>query len=322
MRKSSLALAIIFAAYILIAPSSLSKLDMGTTDGSELNYKFKYTGIVGVGNEVMPLVGQLSKDGLKMYLTSQNFKGEKQLYVMRRADIGGHFDKPVRLRGTINSAEYDIIMPTVSADERTMIFVSSVDGTQKGNELFISSKDESMANDLFITHRVGEDGPFVNVRSLDEINDPELSDSYPWLSNDGLRLYFTKQKGSQIEYHVAARENLNDRFNKPKKLELELPKISNNMSCFLSADELEVFALSGSQIFHASREHLGGKFTSPVEIAHSGDEGYMSGITMTQDNGELFVFNSVGFRNTQILRFVNTEAGKADKTKVTASEDR
>jgi len=241
---------------------------------------------------------------------------------MRRADIGGHFDKPVRLRGTINSAEYDIIMPTVSADERTMIFVSSVDGTQKGNELFISSKDESMANDLFITHRVGEDGPFVNVRSLDEINDPELSDSYPWLSNDGLRLYFTKQKGSQIDYHVASRENINDRFNKPKKLELELPKISNNMSCFLSADELEVFALSGSQIFHASREHLGGKFTAPVEIAHSADEGYMSGITMTQDNGELFVFNSVGFRNTQILRFVNTEAGKSDKTKVTASDDR
>ncbi len=300
--------------------SSLSKLDMkGSVSGTGFN--FKYTGIVSTGNEVMPLVGQLSKDGLKMYFTSQNFAGEKQLFVMKREKQGDSFGKPIRLKGTINNPGYDIIMPSLSADEKIMVFVNSVDGTQKGNELFITTRDEQASNDLFISTRVAEDGPFVNVRSLDEINDPELSDSYPYLSNDGLRIYFTKQKGSEITFHVAERNEVNARFSKPKKLEFNLPKISNNMSCFFSQDELEIFALSGDKIYHARRESINGKFSMPIEIGQSGDEnGYMSGISMTQDNTELFVFNSIGFRNTQILRFVNTEAGKSEKPKVTVTE--
>lgn len=321
MKRRFTVLGIIVLAYISMSNSSLSKLDMTSPDEKvRMQFNFKYTGTVNTGNEVMPLVGQLSKDGLKMYLTSQNFKGEKQLYVMKREKMGESFGKPERLRGSINSVDYDIIMPTISGDERTMVFVNSIDGTQNGNDLYITSKDEQKKNDLFISTRVGEDGPFVNVRPLDEINDPELSDSYPWISNDGMRLYFTKQHGSKITFYQATREDFGGKFSKPVKLNILLPKISNNMSCFLSVDELEIYALSGDKMYHATREAIGGEFTIPVEIAQSTNDGYMSGITMTPDNTELFVFNSVGFRNTQILRFVNTEAGKNDKPKSTASE--
>lgn len=301
-----------------MSPSSLSYMDMNSGTG----YSFKYTGTVNTGSEVMPLVGQLSKDGLKMYFTSQNFKGEKQLYVMSRTKSGEAFGKPERLKGTINSTDYDIIMPTVSGDEKTMVFVNSVDGTQKGNDLYITAKDETAGNELYITSRVGEDGPFANIRPLDEINDKELSDSYPWLSNDGLRIYFTKQKGSEITFHVAARKSVNEKFAQPKKLDITLPKISNNLSCFLSADESEIFLLSGDKIYTAKRDNLFSAFSTPVEISQANDNGYMSGITMTQDNAEMFVFNSIGFRNTQILHFVNTEAGKGAPQKVTASEEK
>ena len=160
---------VVAIAVIAMSPSSLSKLDMKHAAGST-GFDFKYTGTVNTGNEVMPLVGQLSKDGLKLYFTSQNFKGEKQLYVMKREKPGDSFDKPVRLMGTINNAEYDIIMPTVSADEKTMVFVNSIDGTQKGNDIYISSKEDEQANnDLYISTRTGEDGAFVNVRALDDI---------------------------------------------------------------------------------------------------------------------------------------------------------
>ena len=320
--KLNAILGVIAIAMIATAPSSLSKLDM-KNDSSNTGFDFKYTGTVNTGNEVMPLVGQLSKDGLKLYFTSQNFKGEKQLYVMNRKKLGESFGKPVRLKGTINNEEYDIIMPTVSSDERTMVFVNSIDGTQKGNDLSISSKaDEQANNDLYITSRTSDDGAFTGVRPLDEINDPEMSDSYPWLSNDGLRIYFTKQKGSDITFHFAERKSPDGKFSKPKKLDFALPKISNNMSCFLSADETEIFALSGNKIYHASRDNLYSKFSAPIEIGQSNDNGYMSGISMTQDNTELFVFNSIGFRNTQILRFVNTEAGRGEKPKVTAAENK
>jgi len=320
--KRNIFLGFVAMAMLSMSPSSLSNLDMKSENGTP-GFNFKYTGTVNTGNEVMPLVGQLSKDGLKMYFTSQNFKGEKQLYVMKREKINEPFDKPVRLKGVINNAEYDIITPSVSADEKTMVFVNSVDGTQKGNDLYITAKeDEQKNNDLYITSRASEDGAFVNARALDEINDPEMSDSYPWLSNDGLRIYFTKQKGSEITFHFAERKSLNEKFSKPKKLDITLPKISNNLSCFLSGDETEIFVLSGDKIYHARRDNLFSKFSSPIEIGQSNDNGYMSGITMTQDNAELFVFNSIGFRNTQILRFVNTEAGKGDKPKVTAAENK
>jgi len=320
--KLNIILAVIAFGMLSMSPSSLSRLDMKNESGNT-GFDFKYTGTVNTGNEVMPLVGQLSKDGLKLYFTSQNFKGEKQLYVMKRSKPGESFGKPARLKGTINDAEYDIIMPTISGDEKTMVFVNSIDGTQKGNDLYISTKEDEQANnDLYITSRESEDAAFANVRPLDEINDPEMSDSYPWLSNDGLRIYFTKQKGSDITFFSAKRERLDEKFSKPRKLDFALPKISNNMSCFLSADELEIFALSGDKIYHATREDIFAKFTTPIEIGQSSDNGYMSGITMTQDNSELFVFNSVGFRNTQILRFVNTEAGKGEKPKVTAAENK
>lgn len=315
-------LGIIAIGLISLSPSSLSKMDMKHDTGIS-GFNFKYTGTVNTGNEVMPLVGQLSKDGLKMYFTSQNFRGEKQLYVMKREKLGDSFGKPMRLNGDINSEQYDIIMPTISSDEKTIVFVNSVDGTQKGNDLYISSSQNEQANnDLYITSRTNTDGAFGNVRPLDEINDPETSDSYPWLSNDGLRLYFTKQRGSEITFYFAERKSLSDKFSKPTKLDFTLPKISNNMSCFLSADELEIFALTGDKIYHAARENFFSKFSAPLEIGQSNDNGYMSGITMTQDNAELFVFNSIGFRNTQILRFVNTEAGKGDKPKVTAAENK
>ncbi len=320
--KLNIILASVAIGALSMSPSSLSRLDMKNEAGNT-GFDFKYTGTVNTGNEVMPLIGQLSKDGLKLYFTSQNFRGEKQLYVMKRGKPGESFGNPARLNGSVNDAEYDIIMPAISGDEKIMVFVNSTDGTQKGNDLYISTREDEQANnDLHTAQGEGGGAAFGNIRPLDEINDPEMSDSYPWLSNDGLRIYFTRQKGSEITFYFSKRESPDEKFSKPRKVDFTLPKISNNMSCFLSADELEIFALSGDKIYHAARENVFGKFSAPIEIGQSSGNGYMSGITMTQDNSELFVFNSVGFRNTQILRFVNTEAAKGEKPKVTAAENK
>jgi hypothetical protein len=256
-----------------------------------VRYSFKYTGEVSTGNDVMPLVGQLSKDGRSLYFTSQNMDGAKALYKMDRVKAGDDFSKPVKLNGDINNGNYDMVMPTVSADEKTMVFVSSKDGMQNGNDLYIASKDAS--------------GKFTGIRSLDEINDPSESDSYPWLSPSGLRVYFTKQKGANITFFVADRKSTNDKFANLHELGFTLPKVTNNMSCFLTNNELEIYALSGDKIYHSTRKTVYDDFGVAEEIAKTSNDGFMSGITMTNDAHELYVFNSVGFRNTQILRFIN-----------------
>src|SRR5690606_2299331 len=99
-----------------------------------------------------------------LFFTSQNMRGNKQLYVMNRNSASGSFDKPTRLKGVGNDEGYDIIMPTVNADESVMIFVSSVDGTQRGNDLFEATT---------------ADGGLVNIRPLTEINEPGISEGYP-----------------------------------------------------------------------------------------------------------------------------------------------
>ncbi|MDX2003012.1 MAG: hypothetical protein SFW35_11305 [Chitinophagales bacterium] len=286
--------------------TSSSVYDMNVGSNTTNSFNFKYTGVVNVGSGMMPLVGQLSKDGRNLYLTSQDSKGDKQLFKMSRKAKGEMFSLPEKLTGAINNGEYDIIMPSVTADERTMIFVHSANGMQNGNDIYIATKDEN--------------GNFANIHALEAINDVNISDSYPWISPDGSRIYFTKQKGSNITFYMAERNTSDNQFSTPKPMGFTLPKISNNMSCLLSNNELEVYALSGDYIYHATRKSINENFGTAEEIANTSNSGYLSGITLTDDAKEMYVFNSVGFRNTQVLRFVNapvesklpvqTQAGK------------
>lgn len=281
---------------ILMSSSSLSKFDMKMPAGVEIaesKFHFKYSGEVPTGAGVMPLVGQLSKDGTNMYFSSQSNSGDKFLYKMSRTAPGEDFSAPTKVKGKLNDGSYDIIMPTVSADEKTLIFVNSLSGLQKGNDLFMATLDEAT-------------GEYGQIRALTEVNDPNLSDSYPWLSADGNRLYFTKQFGSDIKFYISERKSAKEPFGAGKELGITLPKVSNNMSCMLNSDETELYALSGNFIYHAERKSTKDDFSIPVEIANTDNSGYLSGITLTDDAKELFVYNSVGFRNTQILRFVNT----------------
>lgn len=254
------------------------------------SFEFQFSNQVEVGAEMMPLVGQLSKDGKSMYLTGQNHQGKKQLYKMSRTKAGADFGKPERLAGVINEGKYDIIMPSVSKDEQTMVFVHSANGMQNGNDLYVATK--------------GANGEFTAIQPIEAANDPNISDSYPWLSADGNRLYFTKQQGSNITFFVTERFGA-EGFGKPIELGVKLPKSNNNMSCHLSSDEKELFILSGEVIYYSARKSTTEKFALPVEIANTSNSGYLSGITFTDDASEMFVYNSVGFRNTQILKFNN-----------------
>jgi hypothetical protein len=301
MKRGYALAGIVFVSALFLNYNATNYLDMTVSEKTAApanqKFDFRYSGIVNTGNGVMPLVGQLSKDGLKMYFTSQNMRGTKQLYVMTRTKTGETFGTPVRLKGVGEEEGYDIIMPTINGDESVLIFVNSKDGTQKGNDLYIASK---------------VDGNFTNIRPIDEVNETGISESYPWLSKDGLRLYFTKQKGSNITFFTSERATIEDKFKAPVKLEVAVTDVHNNMSCLLSNDEKSIYVLNGDKILHSTRKSLKDKFSAPEVIATSkSDAGFMNGITLTDNTAELFVFNSVGFRNTQILKFENAASTPA-----------
>ncbi len=283
---------------ILLSAMALFMSNMSTTpmelEGNSLGapeFDFRYQGEIETGVQAMPLIGQLSKDGDAMYYTSQTSRGKMLLYRMER-EANGEFSEPERLEGLIESDITDVLMPTLTADEKTIVFVHSPKGFQKGS-------------DLYIAESAGRDGAYKNVRPLDEINNPDLAEFYPWISADGLSIYYSRQEGKDIKIYASTRTGKNKRFSEPTKVDINIPKVENNMSAWLSNNELEMFVLSGNNIYYSTRTSKSDDFSSPIEIAKANSDGFLSGVTITQDQEEMYVYNSLGFRNTQLIRFKN-----------------
>lgn len=277
---------------LFMSNTTTSIYDMKGGEESSKKFDFMYSGVVNPGTGLMPLVGQMSKDGNKLYFTSQNHQGERSLHVSERSVKGADFVSNTKIKGLENR---QVLMPSVSADGKTLIFVESHDGTQVGNDLYSASLNNGVAS---------------NIQKLGSVNEEGVSENYPFLSASGKTLYFTKQVNADIAFYTA-QANESGGFDAPEKLNIDLPKISNNMSCLVSNDELDMYILSGEHIFHAQRASLKDGFSSPVKIASSHTEGYMTGLAMTNDTEELYVFNSIGFRNTQLLKYINTKARNA-----------
>lgn len=148
-------------------------------------------------------------------------------------------------------------------------------------------------------------GSYDSVRVLNEINVTGMADAYPWLSGDGLRLYFTKDTGSDYIYYTY-RNNVNSYFTTPVPLDPLLPAI---LSCWLSANELDIYFIqySDNQLYYASRSSVTSSFGAPVHISLSGVSAFISGPSLSPAQDELYLYNnSAGAKD--ILRFTRTSA--------------
>ena len=79
-----------------------------------------------------------------------------------------------------------------------------------------------------------------NGRALDEINIANAVDAYPWISTNGLRVYFTQNVEGTDRIVMAERSSANEPFQKPVALDLNMNEYGN-MSCWLSNDELTIY---------------------------------------------------------------------------------
>jgi len=115
-----------------------------------------------------------------------------------------------------------------------------------------------------------QDCIWEDIRPLDEINTNE-ADAYPWISPNGLRLYFTQR--------------------------LPIVGIDDLTSCWLTNDELEMFFtiyISGqTTLLYTQRNHMDSLFSEPVLVELDGvNLGFFSAPSLTQDKSQLFLFSS------------------------------
>lgn len=142
---------------------------------------------------------------------------------------------------------------------------------------------------------------YDSVRALTEINNPNFADAYPWISADGLRLYYTK--GSAIGNHLVftQRADTNSFFISPTVISISVP---NAFSFWLTPDELEMYFTDGFSIYYTHRESISLSFNTPVRINLSGTTyNFISGESLNTAQDQLYLFS---LDKERILQFSRT----------------
>jgi len=133
---------------------------------------------------------------------------------------------------------------------------------------------------------------FDTLRALTEINDSSAANAYPWISGDGLRLYYIH--GTSFNYlNFTSRTSTGSLFRKPVTLPLPISTTTGIRSFWLSENELDIYLFNDS-VYHAQRTSVGDNFGNPTTLQLtqniSSVTGYFNG-TLNQSQNVLFVSN-------------------------------
>jgi len=147
-----------------------------------------------------------------------------------------------------------------------------------------------------------------SIRSLSEINTDTLGCGYPFISDDALRLYFTKSVStiSNQNLYVVSRMNTLLPFNNRQLVSSNFS--SGSIGCWLTNNELEIFFRRNDSIFYSTRNSITNPFSNPIPLNLSSYKGNIQGISLTQDKQELYLFKSVDIKHSYVLRFISSSS--------------
>jgi hypothetical protein len=144
---------------------------------------------------------------------------------------------------------------------------------------------------------------FKSIKPLAELN-TKGADAYPYLSPDGLTIYYTQ--GTNVyesRLVTATRATLNDMFADAQPVSTVIP--AGSMSCWLSNDQKDIYYVKEAKLYHASRPTLKNEFSDPVEVKLNNSYGFIAGPSLSPDGKDLYIYNSTSAR--RILRFTRME---------------
>ena len=141
---------------------------------------------------------------------------------------------------------------------------------------------------------------FDSIRALTELNTSQAGEGYPWISNDGLRIYYTSgMSGTDFRILYSQRNSTDDFFSDPIPLSINISSVGS-ISQWLSEDELHIYFFTrdsnGPQsktLFHATRDNISDEFNEPIKVdLLGGIEGIINNPSLTRDFNQLFIFNT------------------------------
>lgn len=174
--------------------------------------------------------------------------------------------------------------------------VTNITGTAVEEDYYgYDEGDYSYNNDVVIKERDDEKADPVSAINADD------ADAYPWISHDGLRLYYTHDVGGTNYLYFTSRPDLNTPFGNGTELNIE--GSGHAMSCWLTQDELDLYYIeSGEGLFHVHRNNVNSEFGKAESIELKGEfDGFTSAPSFSPDMSELYFYN--GSSEEQILVF-------------------
>jgi Tol biopolymer transport system component len=168
----------------------------------------------------------VSPDNLRMYYYTESSSGW-ELKVTERATDNAPWQIGTNI-SELNALGNRHQTPRLTADELTIVFSSyNMPGGYGGYDIWMATRPDRYS-------------PFGQVTNLAEINTAS-SDHAPFVSPDGLTLYFDSNRNGQFQLFQATRESLNEPFGNIEHLSLfDTPESSNAHPC-VSSDGTAIY---------------------------------------------------------------------------------
>ncbi|MBL7743288.1 MAG: PD40 domain-containing protein [Chitinophagaceae bacterium] len=136
------------------------------------------------------------------------------------------------------------------------------------------------------------------------VNQPGVADAYPFLSADGLRLYFTSNReGGHGRLFISTRMSIKEPFGEPVVLSKHLP--DGYYAGSLTSDELTLCMVSSGYMYISKRYSRSSEFGEPVQLKGIPDQ-YHFGPAISPDGNTIIV--TVTLDNTDIFKIYNRQS--------------
>ncbi len=241
---------------------------------------FNFLGELSIPEKYECGPGQLTKDGTHFILglTEGNFEDYYDLlsniYAITLSD--GNKTPAItsyNLPNALDSVRY--FQCAASAHEQTLVYVVNAMGGWNENQLGIAEKNP--------------DGSYGSIRMLDEANDSELSDAYPWISEDGLRLIFCRN----FKLFGTSRNTVSEKFKTPEEIHYNGDVNLEIVSCWLTPNEKTMFIVSNNLIYTCTRKSKTSTFSFPQVFTNEFKDFYfIAGLSFMPDKKTMYVYYS------------------------------
>ncbi|MCW3078240.1 MAG: hypothetical protein JWO32_2849 [Bacteroidetes bacterium] len=186
----------------------------------------KWAKVINAGRNINGALDEqavgLKPDGLEMYVYQDHIDKFGDIYISKRSDLNSEFPKP------------KICDPIINEKIETSGCLS-----EDGNTMFFARRDKvEETSDLFICRKL-PNGKWALPQKLSNVINTNYNEDFPYLSNDGVTLYFASEGHNSIGGYDLFKTTWNkeeNTFSKPENLGFPINSTDDDRNICVTPD--------------------------------------------------------------------------------------